>query len=92
MRKIDIRITKAQIKSFIVTLEEDAPEVQATIGLYTENMKEVSDFTISTRSWATVKFDLPVEMVFAVKDIAAQLERIVTMQAQSSICLLGAPE
>jgi hypothetical protein len=89
MRKIDVQISKAFISGFTVEFGDDKMDVIATVDLFTQNEKKVSCFTISTRSWCTPKFDLPMEMVFPIRQIASQLEAIVVRECGKSLCLIG---
>jgi hypothetical protein len=91
MNKIDIQITKAGINSFSVEFNEgvDLPSVSATINLYTPNNKKISTFSIGTRSWNDNKFDLPVNMIEPIKQIAYQLEKIVTIKCNAALGLLS---
>lgn len=92
MKAIDIRITKARIKSFSVELRDDLPAVTSTIALFTENDKKVSEFTVSTSSYYDLNFDFPAVMIPPIKDIAEKLEEIVTAKCRASQNLLAAPE
>ena len=87
MRDINININKARIASFNVYLLEDSLEVNATIGLYMGE-KRISDFSISTQSYATNTFELEPTMVKSINIIAKQLENIVTQKCNEKLCLL----
>lgn len=89
MKRIKVEITKAELSSFIVSMGEGAPSVTASISLYTENGVKVSDFSISTHGYgAGPKFDLPLDMVQPIVDIAKSLEAITTRQCSSALKLL----
>lgn len=88
MEKVDIRITKARIISYMITLEENFPEVAATIGLYTEDDKKVTSYSISSASWRSERFDVPVQMIESIKMIGRELEAIVAKQANREALLL----
>jgi hypothetical protein len=77
MKKININITKAEIKSFSVELNEGEPEVSATIVLFSEAGKQISAYSISTNSWQEEsKFDLPVELIAPIMSILSVLEKV----------------
>ena len=88
MQGININITKAQICSFSVELEGDLPNVYATIKLCNSSGKKISEFSVSTRSYADKNFELPVEMIPAIKTIAEQLEVIVTRECNKDLNIL----
>ena len=79
MKKLDISITQAQLTAFSVTFEEDGtPKVSATISLFTDERKHITDFTISTHSWSDEsKFDMPLTMVLPIQKIAGALEHVI---------------
>ena len=85
MEAINIEITKAKISSFNVELRDRKPVISATIKLMTNSGKEITTYTIATEHWQDhMKFDLPVEVVGPVLEIARQLEYIVAKHCQSS--------
>ena len=88
MKKIDVQITKAQIESFSVALEDNLPLVNATIALYTAGSKRISSYSISSRSYHTSKFELPLEMIDPIMKIARRLEAIVTMECNKSMSMI----
>lgn len=91
MKKLNINITKAQIKSFRVELGEEYPNVSATIALLTDGGKEISDYSISTSSWSDDnKFELPVSMVGPIVSIMKDLEKIVVKHCMESQAQLEA--
>ena len=52
--------------------------VSATIALFTEEQKHITDFQISTNSWNKEhKFDLPIEMITPIQKIAGALEHVI---------------
>lgn len=93
MREIKISITKAHIRSYSVDLQGDFPVVTATIDLRTDGGKSIATYSIASDHWEKdLKFDLPVSMVFPIKDIAAQLEEIVARHCEySTLRLTAAP-
>lgn len=88
METIDINITKAKIKSFNVTLDEDKPTVTASVDLFTPNDVKVTSFSLSTESYYDRKFDLPASMVGPILNMARELEHILVLQANKELCLL----
>jgi len=79
MRKLNIEISKAQLTGFSCCFEEDGtPNVSATIALFTDGPKHITDFQISTNSWnKESKFDLPIEMILPIQKIAGALEHVI---------------
>lgn len=91
MKKINISITKAEIKSFQVELNEGKPEVSASIGLFSEGGKQISTYSISTDSWnKESKFDLPVELVAPIMSILSTLEKVLVNHINNSQKQIGA--
>ena len=88
MKKIDISITKAKIISYNVELNDDLPEVTATIGLFTETDKQISTFSLSTKTFYSQSFELPIEMIEPIKNIAQELETVLTRKCSSAMGLL----
>jgi hypothetical protein len=89
MRKIDIAITKAQIKGFSVELQDGLPEVTAQICLFAPNGKEVATFGVSTKDYyGSAKFELPPEMICPIQEIAGRLEAIVTAECNKKMAML----
>lgn len=85
MKKISINVTKAQILSFNVTLGEDKPSVSASIGLFTEGGRQISEYSISTDAWNDdKKFNLPVSMIVPIMAIMEQLEGIVVKHCNNN--------
>lgn len=91
MKRLDIQITKAALKSFSVDLKEGKPEVSATIALLTEGGKQITEYSISTDSWQKDnQFDLPLECISPIVIMARQLEYIVTKHCRDSQLALPA--
>lgn len=89
MRKIDIQITKGTIKSFEVALKDGLPRVSAHVGLFAENGKEVSTFSITTEDYyGTVKVDLPPEMIIPIQEIADRLEKMVINECNKTMMMI----
>ncbi len=81
MRKINIEINQAKLLSYDVELDDDKPEVRASIGLYSGKNK-ISTFSLRTETGYSnsVSFELPPSMVISIKDIANELEAILTRE------------
>lgn len=78
MKKINVSVTKAQILSYRVEITKDAPQVSATIGLFTDGGKKISEYSISTNSWNDEdKFEIEPTMLSPIMDIMYDLEGIV---------------
>lgn len=92
MKKLDISITKAALKSFSVSLDEGKPTVSATISLLTSGGKRITDYTVSSAAWnENDKFDLPHDAVFPIIEIAKILERVAAKHCRDSQKALPAP-
>lgn len=92
MKKLSINITKAQLKSYTVTLEEGKPVVSATVDLLTEGGQQVTTYTASTRKydWETTSdFELPMEAIIPIVDLAKVLEQAVVKKCRDSQMALG---
>ena len=92
MKKIDIRITKAAIHSFSITLHEDdnkIPDVSATVNCYASNNKKITDYSVSTQTWTDNPFELPPGMIAPILKIAEELENIVIQKANAELKLLS---
>ncbi len=90
MRKLDISVTKAQIKSFSVELDEKKPIVMATIVLITEHGKPLTEMTLSTNEyWPEGKrFDLPVSLLEPIVKIMRELERVAVIACNGNQTLI----
>lgn len=85
MKKLDIAISKATLKSFTVILDEKEPAVSATIALLTEGGKEITEYRVSTTSWNDKdKFDLPINAIEPIIKIAQILETVVVSHCRDS--------
>ena len=92
MKTLDISIRKAKITSFSVDLNDEGPRVNATIALLTEGGKEITRYSIGSSHWEdNLKFNIPVEMVGPILDIARVLEGIVTEHCQNTALRIEAP-
>ena len=93
MKEIKINITKARIRGFTVAMNDPTfPSVSATIDLLTDGGKIISTYEISSNHWLPEKkFDLPIDMIFPLGQIASQLERIVTEHCEYSTLRIVGP-
>ena len=96
MKKLDISITKATLKSFTVSIGEDKiPNVSATIALLTEGGKEITDYTIRTNAWDDkTKMELPVSVLAPLGEAAKILEGVAVRHCrdgQKSLATSTAP-
>jgi len=91
MRTLKIEITKAKILGYNVRFDEENKRllVDATIGLFTEGGRKVTEYAISTYSWDEAKkFDLPAKIVEPIIATARVLEKVVTKHCQDSTLML----
>ena len=86
MKDINIRVNKARILSYSVELNEDKPEVSATIGLFA-NDKKISSFSLRTQSYysESMQFEIPLKMINVIKKIAEQLEEILVVECNKNL-------
>lgn len=89
MKKIDINISYAKIESFSVNLESDIPTISATVGLFTENEKKISTYTVTNRKYYWEDVEFPPEIFDGLYRMLDIIERIVTNNAKSKIWLLS---
>ena len=90
MNKIDISINQAKIIGYEVRFNEDEmPDLTATIGLFAGN-KQISTFSLSTKSWEDKVFELPVSVINPIKKIAGELETILIRECSASLGQLKA--
>lgn len=93
MSKLDIQITQAKLISYSVELNDDKPEVTATIGLYTEGGKQITSYSIRTSEWTpeATKFELPVTAIAPILGVAQELEKVVTKHCRDAQKVIEAP-
>lgn len=90
MKKLEINISKACLKSYTVELKEGKPEVSATIELLTEGGMAVTTYTVSTDSWQDKnKFELPMSAIMPIIDLAKVLESVTVQKCRDSQLALG---
>jgi len=94
MKKLSIAITKASLQSFSVSLNEDGTyRVEATIGLMTDGGRKITSYTIYTQHWnKEQEFELPLTCISPIREMAKELEGVVTKHCQDSVLQLSAPE
>lgn len=88
MREIKIEINNAKIRSFTVDLSEDIPIVTAIIGLFMGE-KQLTTFSLGTKSWNDKKFELPAAMIPPIKKMADELEKILVVECTKALMLLA---
>lgn len=87
MKQLNINITKAQLKSYSVTLEDGKPVISATCELLTEGGKPVTTYTASTKRYAwesSSEFELPIEAIAPIVELAKILENVVVKNCRDS--------
>lgn len=89
MKKIDITINQARLKSFEVDFsdEEETPKISATIALLAGG-KQISTFTIGTRGWDDKELNVPAKIHKSVREIGDELENILIQECSNSLGLL----
>ena len=90
MKKLDINITQATLKSYAVELKEGKPEVSATIELLTAGGMAVTTYSVATDSWMDKnKFELPMEAILPIIELARVLENVTVNKCRDSQLALG---
>lgn len=90
MKKLDINITQATLKSYTVELKEGKPEVSATIELLTAGGMAVTTYTVATDSWQDKnKFELPMQAIMPIIELAKVLETVTVEKCRDSQLTLG---
>jgi len=86
VKQLNINITKANLKSYTVELEDGKPVISATVNLLTEGGMEVTTYTASTREWYNdnSKFELPLAAIQPIIDLAKVLEDVVVTKCRDS--------
>ena len=96
MRKINIEITKARLSSFTATFEEDGESevlnLSASLDLMTEGGEKISPYSLNTKSYYGNTFNLPVNVITPIFDIAKEIELVATRQCRSHHLELEAPK
>lgn len=91
MKKLDIAITKAQLKSFSVDTDDGKPVVSITLALMTEGGKQITTYTIDTHDWRKDPLDLPIAALPLIGDLARMLEGAAVRHCRDSQLALPAP-
>ena len=93
MKKINIEINQAKILSYQIELEDDFPQISATIGLYAGD-KKITTFSLRTQNHYSdsIQFELPFELIQPIKEIAQHLETILIIEANKSLKQLSTPK
>ncbi len=85
MKKLDIAITKAQLQSFTLDIRGNEPQVTATIGLFTEGGKKITEYSASTNAWdETKKLTIPPEALYALGTAAKIIEASIVKHCRDS--------
>ncbi len=93
MKKIDIKITQARIKSFNVELNKSNPAVTATVELLTKGNETITTFSVSSEPYYShQQFEVPIAMIISLKEIGDQLEKIVAEKCNERSTLLEGPK
>lgn len=83
MRTINIEISKARLENFMVQFDSEGKmDLGATLGLYTEQGKKVSTYTMNTQNYYQNKFELPLSVIDPVHKIALEIEKIATQMCR----------
>ena len=90
MKQIDVQITKGQIEGFAVEMKDGLPTVTASVGLYTAGNKKITTFSISTVSYYENNFELPIEMILPIQEIANRLEAVTIQHCNKALCMIEA--
>lgn len=89
MKKLDINITKAQLESFSLTLNEK-PVINASLGLYTEGGKKITTYAASSNAWdETKKLEIPLEAHALLAKAAKLIEASIVKHCRDSQGMLG---
>lgn len=92
MKKLDIAITKAQLMSFEVTVDDGKPVVSVTLSLMTEGGKKITHYSIDNRDWRENPLEIPVSVLPLIGDLARALEGSAVRNCKDSQLALPAPK
>lgn len=75
-KQIEINITKGMLESFTVYIDTETNEknISATIGLYTDVNKKITQYSIDTRNYYGNKIEFPISTYPAINKICEELE------------------
>lgn len=93
MKTMNININQAKLLSYSVDLNDEKPEVSATIGLYA-GTKQISQFSLRTQSFYSnsVEFDIPASMIEPILEIAREIETIMVRTCTIAMAELPEPK
>jgi|GEM_PF-7088678 len=92
MRTIDIQITKAKLMQFTANFnEDDTLDLSATLGLMTEAGQQISTYSLNTRTYYENKFNLPLNVIEPIFEIAKEIENVATNQCKNHHLQLPEP-
>ena len=92
MKPINIEITKACISYFTIYMEEPLPNVSVTIHLLSNQDKKIAEYTLQAKHYnKDLKFDLPADCLFPIRELADKLEEVVTAHCLGTFKLLNKP-
>ena len=92
MKKISIEVNQAKIISYSVDLNEDKPEILASIGLFSSG-KQISTFNLTTKDYyGGIQFKLPFEIIDPIIKISQELETILIRECSKVFGSLPAPK
>ena len=90
MKKLEINITRAVLKSFSVIFTDNEPVVDITLSLQTEGGKSITSYSISSSHYnSDMEFELPHEVVMPIMAIAKELEVVATKHCRDGQLGLG---
>lgn len=90
INEVDIKITRAEVRSVKVTLKDGNWEMSISGALISETGQEVTDFSYSTDSWLDKsKFDFPIEGLRPAGELFMLAEPIVIRKIQGHFNALG---
>ncbi len=92
MKKLTINITKAQLTSFEVKLEDGKPVVNVTIALLNEGNEVITSYTIFSDEWHSKKFELPIEAMPLIGQLATIFEGVAVRHCMGSQLAIAAPK
>lgn len=92
MKKIEISITKAQLTSFEVKLEDGKPVVNVTIALLNPANEVITTYTIFSDDWHSKKFELPIEAMPLIGGLATIFEGVAVRHCMGSQLAIAAPQ
>jgi hypothetical protein len=92
MKKLDISITKAQLTSYTVSIEDDGPVVSASLALMTPGGKVVTSYSVSSHSWKSDPLDVPITALPLMGELGRIIERAAVAHCRDSQLTIAAPK